>query len=35
MRELMEQTRATCLFVSHDIEDLQAVYRRIEVMKAV
>ena len=34
MRELMEQTRTACLFVSHDIEDLQAVCGRIEIMKA-
>jgi iron(III) transport system ATP-binding protein len=33
MRGLMEQTRATCLFVSHDIEDLKALCGRIEVMK--
>jgi iron(III) transport system ATP-binding protein len=32
MRELMEQTQATCLFVSHDIDDLRAVCGRVEVM---
>ncbi|MDR0673891.1 MAG: ATP-binding cassette domain-containing protein [Zoogloeaceae bacterium] len=29
MRALMEQSRLTCLFVSHDLDDLQAVCTRI------
>jgi iron(III) transport system ATP-binding protein len=34
MRGLMEQTQATCLFVSHDIEDLKAVCGRVELIHA-
>jgi iron(III) transport system ATP-binding protein len=32
MRELMDRTRATCLFVSHDLDDLRAVCGRIETI---
>ncbi|MDR1685567.1 MAG: ABC transporter ATP-binding protein [Desulfovibrio sp.] len=32
MRELMDRTRASCLFVSHDLDDLRAVCGRIEVI---
>ncbi|MDR2485336.1 MAG: ATP-binding cassette domain-containing protein, partial [Treponema sp.] len=34
MRELLEQTQTTCLFVSHDIDDLKAVCGRVEVIHA-
>jgi iron(III) transport system ATP-binding protein len=32
MRELMDRTHSTCLFVSHDLDDLRAVCGRIEVI---
>ncbi|MDR1488886.1 MAG: ABC transporter ATP-binding protein [Desulfovibrio sp.] len=32
MRELMERTNSTCLFVSHDLDDLRAVCGRIEII---
>ena len=32
MRELMDRTRTTCLFVSHDLDDLRAVCGRIEII---
>jgi iron(III) transport system ATP-binding protein len=34
MRELMEQSQVTCLFVSHDLEDLDAVCERVVRMEA-
>jgi iron(III) transport system ATP-binding protein len=34
MRRLMERAHATCLFVSHDLEDLRAVCGRLEFMAA-
>jgi iron(III) transport system ATP-binding protein len=27
MRELMDHTHSTCLFVSHDLDDLRELYR--------
>ncbi|MDR1607742.1 MAG: ABC transporter ATP-binding protein [Deltaproteobacteria bacterium] len=33
MRDIMEKARATALFVSHDLEDLNAVCQRVEHMK--
>ena len=32
MRELMDRTQATCLFVSHDLDDLKALCGRIEII---
>jgi iron(III) transport system ATP-binding protein len=32
MRELMDRTRCTCLFVSHDLDDLRALCGRIETI---
>ncbi|MDR2744322.1 MAG: ABC transporter ATP-binding protein [Desulfovibrio sp.] len=32
MRGLMDRARVTCLFVSHDMDDLRAVCGRIEIM---
>jgi iron(III) transport system ATP-binding protein len=34
MRELLIETKTTCLFVSHDLDDLKAVSSRLEVMGA-
>jgi iron(III) transport system ATP-binding protein len=32
LRELMERTHTTCLFVSHDLDDLKAICGRIEII---
>jgi iron(III) transport system ATP-binding protein len=32
IKELISRTQATCLFVSHDLEDLQAICGRLEVI---
>jgi iron(III) transport system ATP-binding protein len=34
MSEIMARTQATCLFVSHDLDDLKAVCGRIEIIGA-